>query len=133
MRPIEETLGLYFRAWNDPDHAAELLEQSCAPSIHYVDPRYTCRNVAELAARIGRSRTEAPSFRVWITSAIDGYGDTFRYTWTFDVPEMKLVVPGLDVITRASDGRIATLTSFFGALEVRPAEAPLRVQPAWGS
>lgn len=133
MIPIHEIVATYFRAWNDPTHdgCARLLEQSCAPGIAYFDPKYTCRGVADLAARIHRSRTDAPTSRVEATSAIDGYEDTFRYAWVFIIGKGKVRVPGLDVIVREENGPIATITSFFGALETVDAGAPSRVQARW--
>jgi hypothetical protein len=132
MKTIEEILTLYFRAWNEPSSTAALVAESCAEAVRYVDPRYTCLSAGELAGRIERSRSEAASFHVRFTSAVDGYGDTFRYTWEFAVPDLKLHIPGWDVITRAEDGRIATLTSFFGALAPLEPGASLHVQPRWG-
>jgi hypothetical protein len=132
MKDITEILGTYFRAWNEDGRTSEMLELSCAPEIRYTDPRSTCRSAVELAARIERSRAEWPSARVDFTSAVDGYDGAFRYTWVFEVPEAKLRVPGWDVIVRGTDGRIATLTSFFGALEGSEPGAALRLQPKWG-
>lgn len=131
MKNITDTLTTYFRAWNEEGRTAELLGVCCTPDIQYVDPRNTCRSVGELAARIDRGRSEAPSSRVDFTSAVDGYGATFRYTWLFVVPDMKLRIPGWDVITRDAEGRIATITSFFGDLEGAEAGSPLRLQPTW--
>lgn len=131
MKDITEILTTYFRAWNEGARTAELIAEACAPDIHYVDPRYTCRGVVELAARIDKGRREAPSSFVDFASAVDGYGDTFRYTWVFEVPDMKLVIPGWDVITRSSDGRIATITSFFGALEPIERARSTRLQKPW--
>jgi hypothetical protein len=133
MTPINETIALYFNAWNDPTAAGcdRWLEKSCSPSVAYTDPRYTCSGITELAARIQGSRSEAPTYRVDVTSAIDGYDDTFRYTWVFVVAEANLRIPGLDVIVRGTDGRIRALTSFFGVLQPIDAGAPPRVQPRW--
>ena len=133
MIPITEIIETYFRAWNDPtlDGCTRLLERSCAPTIAYFDPKATCRSVVDLASRIHRSRIEAPTFRVDLTSAIDGYEDTFRYEWVFIIEEAKLRIAGLDIVVREKDGRISTLTSFFGALETIDAGSPFRLQPHW--
>lgn len=131
MQDIAEILETYFRAWNEGARTAELIAQACAPDIHYVDPRYTCRGVAELAARITKGRNELPSSFVDFASAVDGYADTFRYTWVFAAPELELAVPGWDVITRRSDGRIATITSFFGVLESIELARTTRLQKPW--
>jgi hypothetical protein len=132
MKPIDEILALYFRAWNEPtlDGCARLLAECGAPRLGYFDPKYTCHTIDELAARILESRKEAPSFRVDVTTAIDGYDDTFRYGWVFVVSE-SVRIPGLDVVVRGKDGKIASITSFFGTLAPVPAGTAPRVQPRW--
>jgi hypothetical protein len=132
MKPIDETLALYFQAWNEPtrDGCARLLAACAARRVAYVDQSYTCGTIDELAARILKSRKEAPEFRVAFTTAIDGYDDTFRYGWVFAVNE-SVRIPGLDVVVRGKDGKIASVTSFFGVLETAPAGTPPRVQARW--
>jgi hypothetical protein len=133
MITVNEVIALYFRAWNSQtlEESTRLVEECCSPEVAYVDPKSACRGVAGLSARIRRSRLDAPTFRVDVASAIDGYDDTFRYEWVFLVEDAKYRVPGLDVVVLAKDGRIATITSFFGALEGLAAGAPVRVQPRW--
>jgi hypothetical protein len=135
MKPIDEIITTYFRAWNDPtlEGCTALLRESCADDVAYVDPKYTRRGITELAARILGSRKQVPNARVELTSAIDGYDDTFRYAWVFFTTDERIRVPGIDVVVRGSDGRIATITSFFGALETIPAGAATRVQARWGA
>jgi hypothetical protein len=135
MAPIDQVIATYFRAWNDrtPEGCARHLAESCAPEVAYVDPRYTCRGVGELAARILRTRGEAPHCHVAVTSAVDGYDDTYRYAWVFVVADDGPRIPGLDVVVRAGDGRIATITSFFGALGTIAAGAPTHLQKRWGT
>ena len=133
MTPIDQIITAYFKAWNDPtpDGCARMLNAACAPRVHYFDPKYTCRSVDELAARIQRGRADFPDSRVDVTSAIDGYDDTFRYAWLFVFEPAKIRLPGIDVVVRGKDGRIATLTSFFGTLESVEVGAPARMQRAW--
>lgn len=130
-----ETIAQYFQAWNDRTLAGttRFIEATCSPSISYVDPKYACSGVADLAARIHKSRRESPGSHVDITSAIDGYDRIYRYTWVVDIPEAKLSVPGLDVVVLDDGGRIASLTSFFGALEPVAAGSPPRMQAGWGA
>jgi hypothetical protein len=135
MNPIDQVIAAYFRAWNDPaaEGCARSLAESCAPDVAYFDPKYTCHGVSDLAARILRTRREAPDCRVDVTSAVDGYDDTYRYGWVFIVASDGPHIPGLDVVARRKDGRIATITSFFGALEMISAGGPMRVQKRWGA
>jgi hypothetical protein len=133
MPSIDQTIATYFRAWNDPtlEGCTRLLHESCTPDVAYFDPKFALHSLPDLAARIHGSRPLAPDFRVDVTTAIDGYDDTFRYGWVFVSAEKALRIPGLDVVVRAKDGRIATLTSFFGPLDTIAAGAGLRVQPRW--
>lgn len=131
--PIEQIITQYFKAWNDPtaEGTARWLNGACVPQVQYFDPRYTCRSADELAARIQRGRADFPSSRVEVTSAIDGYDDTFRYSWLFVFEPAKIRIPGVDVVVRAKDGRISALTSFFGTLESIEAGSSLRTQKPW--
>jgi hypothetical protein len=133
MQPFNEIVSVYFRAWNEPslERCASRLAECCTSSVAYFDPKYTSRGIEDLAARILKSRTEAPNFQVDVTTAIDGYDDTFRYGWVFVVNE-SVRIPGLDVAVRAKDGKLASITSFFGPLETVIAGTPARMQPRWG-
>ena len=134
MTSIDETLSQYFKAWNShtEDDCARFVHASCSPDILYFDPRYTCRGRGELITRIHTGRKDFPGSRVAVTSAIDGYDDTFRYAWTFVIDAPPMTLRGLDVIVRAKDGTMTSVTSFFGDLEALAAGEALRVQPRFG-
>ncbi|HEY4118131.1 MAG TPA: nuclear transport factor 2 family protein [Byssovorax sp.] len=133
--PIERIIARYFDAWNERDLAARagLLSDACAPRVAYVDPKHTCDGVAELAARIQLSHDKLPGLRVRVTTVIDGYGDHFRYTWAFVAARQGVYLSGLDVVARADDGRIGSLTSFFSALVDLPRGEPLKLARPWGA
>lgn len=133
MKSIDETIATYFEAWHAEslEECAGLLRACCARDIAYCDPKYTTRGLGELAKRIYGGREKFPGHHVEVTSAIDGYQDTFRYAWVFVSGDGNVRLPGIDIVVRDGEGRIATLTSFFGPLDTRPinAEGRLHVQP----
>lgn len=132
MSTIDQTIATYFKAWNalTREEIGRLVESTCSPSLLYVDPLNTHRSSTELADRIHRDRLRFPGFKVDVSSALDGYDQTFRYTWRF---EADRILDGLDVVTCGPDGRIAAVTSFFGPLGALEPGAPLRVQARWGA
>lgn len=137
MKPIDETIATYFQAWHAESlvECARLLRECCARDIAYCDPKYTTRGIDDLAKRIYGGREKFPGHRVEVTSAIDGYQDTFRYAWVFVSRDGNVRLPGIDIVVRDGEGRIAQLTSFFGVLEIKPVNAEGRphVQSPWGA
>ena len=135
MTSIDQIITTYFKAWNalTREEVGRFIDESCSPGIFYIDPKHTCRGAVELADRIYRGREVFPGFRVSVTSALDGYDRTSRYTWDFEAPGYEGRLDGLDVVTQGPDGRITALTSFFGNLQSIERGAPLRIQARWGT
>jgi hypothetical protein len=135
MKSVTTIVARYFEAWNSATeaHALAALEDACAKEVAYTDPQHECVSPRALAAHIHRTRERAPAYRVNVISAVDGYDATFRYAWIFEA-DGQLRFSGLDVITTDAEGRIATITSFFGELQQADEGAStLRLQPRFGS
>jgi hypothetical protein len=49
-------------------------------------------------------------------SRIDGYGDVLRFAWAIVGPEGDVAIQGVDVVSVNDDGRIRSVTGFFGEL-----------------
>ncbi len=50
------------------------------------------------------------------TSAVDVHHDRFRYSWELVAADGSVTVAGIDVGDLAADGRLHTVTGFFGDL-----------------
>lgn len=50
------------------------------------------------------------------TSAVDLHHDRFRYAWELVAPDGTVTIAGIDVGDVAADGRLRTVTGFFGDL-----------------
>lgn len=61
--------------------------------------------------------TGFPGARVEITTSVDEHNGFARYGWTIFDGEGSLLLDGIDVVERASDGRLRKVLMFFGTLE----------------
>lgn len=52
-------------------------------------------------------------------SGVDVHHDRFRYAWELVAPDGTVTVAGIDVGDLAPDGRLRTVTGFFGDLPAR--------------
>jgi hypothetical protein len=115
---VEEIVGLYGAAWNEPDEAARrtLLERSWADDGVYCDPSARLEGRDALVAHIGDFHERMPGSRVVRTSAIDEHDGWLRFHWRLLDPDDVGVLDGMDVGTLAADGRLARIVGFFGPL-----------------
>ena len=102
----------YERAWNEPDHAAALLEESWAEDGVYADDEVPDGVVgrAALVALIAATHDALPGFRVWATSAARMLGGRMGVSWAAEGGDPPEQSAGTDVIEFAPDGRIARVT-----------------------
>jgi SnoaL-like domain len=108
----------FVRAWNENDEGArhKLLEQSWADDGIYSDPRAIVEGRNALLAHIAEFRERVPGGRIGIRSDVDEHGRNFRFGWaTLDSGDAVLM-EGVDFGQLAEDGRIASITGFFGPL-----------------
>jgi hypothetical protein len=49
-------------------------------------------------------------------SGVDVHHDRFRYRWELVAPDGTVTVAGIDIGDLAPDGRLRTVTAFFGEL-----------------
>ena len=112
-----EVVEAYGAAWNEPDDARRLalLERSWADDGVYQDPSGRAEGRTALHAHIGGFHSIMDGHTIDTTSKIDVYGDNFRFAWTMRNGG-DVVLEGMDFGTFAPDGRIATITGFFGPL-----------------
>lgn len=112
---IDDVVAAYGAAWNEPDAAKRtaLLEQSWADDGQYRDPTGNASGRAALIEHIGGFHAMMPGHEIHQASGVDAHGSTFRFEWDMrNGAEVALV--GMDFGELAPDGRIQSITGFFG-------------------
>lgn len=109
-------VDVFVQAWNEADvtRRRRLVEQTWADDGVYADPDGTIEGRDALLADIAAFRERGT--RVELTSGVDAYDRHFRFTWATRDAAGALVKEGLDVGQLADDGRIASITAFYGPL-----------------
>src|SRR5262245_944452 len=112
MLSPEHAYELYSRAWNDPERAAQLLEECWAADGVYADDESPDGIVgrAALVDLITVTHRDLPGFRVWETSRPRMLAGRLGVTWTQEGGNPPQSLAGSDVIEFAPDGRIARVT-----------------------
>lgn len=111
----------YVAAWNEPDEAKrlELLEQTWSAVGVYADPDETLAGRKAVAEGIVAFRERRPGGRIEVRSGIDEFGGRFRFAWAVLDADGTAVNEGEDFGHLGDDGRIASVTGFFGPLPER--------------
>jgi hypothetical protein len=111
-----EVVAAYGAAWLEPDEASrrKLLEQAWANDGVYQDPTGRAEGRAALVAHIGGFHEMMSGNAIEITSGVDVYGDVLRFSWQMRAENGDIALEGMDFGTLARDGRLASITGFFG-------------------
>lgn len=105
----------YLAAWNepDPDRRAQLVERAWTADGRYRDPMLEADGRAAIAELAAGVQAAYPGTTFRRTTEIDGHHDSLRFGWELAGPD-GTVVAGLDVAELAPDGRLRSVTGFFG-------------------
>lgn len=109
----------YGNAWNEPDEAQRraLLEKSWADDAVYCDPTAKVEGRDALLAHIAGFQQQFAGARIETRSGVDEHGDNFRFAWAMVGDDGGVMMEGVDFGRTAADGRIASITGFFGPLQ----------------
>jgi len=91
-----------------------LLERAVTPDAELVDPTGCWRGIEGLSERIGNYLSSAPGTRVVPSSGVDAHHELVRYSWSVVDGDDGVIIEGLDVAERASDGRLKRISMFHG-------------------
>jgi hypothetical protein len=118
MSDVTNTVETYLAMWNEPDPAkrARCIEQAWTRDGRYVDPIQEATGSEALSAMVAGVQEQFPGHRFRRVSGIDTHHDQIRFAWELFGPDGAVVVAGIDVGTLAADGRLRTITGFFGEL-----------------
>lgn len=82
----------------------------------YTDPTATVPGREEFVTHIGGFRQMFDGAHLELTSGVDEYGRNFRFGWAIVDRAATRLVEGVDFGWLGEDGRIASITGFFGPL-----------------
>ena len=118
MSDVTTVVDTYLALWNenDPSARAGLIETAWAADGSYVDPLLEADGHAALSEMVTAVHQQYPGHRFRRTSGVDAHHDQVRFGWELAAPDGAVTVAGIDVGTVARDGRLLSITGFFGDL-----------------
>ena len=110
------TVDTYLAMWNEPDRATRLalIERAWTTEGRYVDPVQEAQGHDALSAMVDAIQAQFPGQRFRRQSGIDSHHDQVRFAWDLAAPDGAVTVAGVDVGVVADDGRLVSITGFFG-------------------
>jgi hypothetical protein len=113
---LSEIVAAYGASWNESDEETrrKLLEQSWADDAVYQDPMGRAEGREALVAHIGGFHEMMAGNTIENTSGVDAHGDVFRFSWVMRGPDGNVALEGMDFGEVAPDGRLKSITGFFG-------------------
>jgi hypothetical protein len=108
----------YLAMWLESDEAVrnQQIARLFTEDGRHVDPNADARGHDGIAAMMTAVHGQFPGFTMRQTSAVDAHNDQFRFSWELFGADGTLVVNGIDAGQIAEDGRIQTVTGFWGDL-----------------
>ena len=113
---VTAVVDTYIAMWNTEDDArrAELIATAWVDDARYRDPLLEADGHDGLDAMVRQVHGHYPGHRFSRLSGVDRHHDVARFAWQLAAPDGTVTVAGIDVATVAPDGRLATITGFFG-------------------
>lgn len=117
---IAATVDTSLAALTETDEVkrTELLASAWAADGSLTDPPFAGEGLAGLNDFAAVLCQHYAGQRFRRVSGVDVHHDRFRYAWELVAPDGTVTVAGIDVGTVAPDGRLHTVTGFFGDLPV---------------
>ena len=115
---LHAVIEAYGAAWaeTDADIRLALLDTAWSDAGVYQDPTGEAHGRQELCDHIAGFHGRFPGARLEITSGLDAHHDKLRFGWKITHADGSDLVAGTDFAVLAADGRIASVTGFFGPL-----------------
>ncbi len=120
MATTNEIVQAYMTAWNEPDETSrrQLLEKAWADDGRYTDPMSDAPGRDALVTLISQFQQQMPGASLAATSGIDEHHGRLRFGWKLTAPDGSTGMEGIDIGQLAEDGRLKSITGFFGPLPV---------------
>ncbi len=115
MTQVQETIATYGAAWNETDHEARLalLAKVWSAESRYVDPRVSVTGPEELSDYISAVQSAMPGARLVLTGEAEEHHAFVRFHWALVDAAGTTLLPGVDFVTLAEDGRLTQVVGFF--------------------
>ena len=122
---LTDVVDTYIDMWNeeDADRRADLIRTAWSDDARYRDPLLEADGQDGLSEMVATVHGHYPGHRFRRTSGIDAHHDVARFGWELVAPDGAVFTGGIDVATLAGDGRLSTITGFFGDLPGTDADA----------
>jgi SnoaL-like domain len=116
MSDVTATVDAYLDGLTQTDAArrAELIRKAWADDGRFVDPLFDVQGHDALDELAQGVIAQYPGHTFRRTSGVDAHHNLARYTFEFAAPDGTIVITGSDVAQLAGDGRLQTITGFFG-------------------
>jgi hypothetical protein len=113
---VTTTVDTYLAMWNEPDRATRLalIERAWTTEGRYVDPVQEAQGHDALSAMVDAIQAQFPGQRFRRQSGVDAHHDQVRFAWDLAAADGAVTVAGIDVGVVADDGRLVSITGFFG-------------------
>jgi hypothetical protein len=113
---LTEIVDTYIDMWNEEDagRRAVLIRAAWTSDARYRDPLLEADGHEALSEMVATLQGHYPGHRFSRTSGVDTHHDVARFGWQLVAPDGAVFVAGVDVATVADDGRLRTVTGFFG-------------------
>lgn len=114
----KDIIQAYMAAWNEADEGKrrELLAKAWADGATYTDPMAHAAGIDEVVALVSQFQSQMPGATIVQTSGVDEHHERLRFGWAMKGPDGSTRMEGIDVGELAGDGRIKSITGFFGPL-----------------
>jgi hypothetical protein len=115
---LDALVADYLLAWDTTDDAVrrEALERAWSPDGSYQDPTTRVIGREAFTEQLVGFHERLPGTHFELASRVDGYADRFRFAWRLLDAEGTVKLEGVDIGALDAEGRIASITGFFGAL-----------------
>jgi hypothetical protein len=115
---VTATVDASLAALAEPDEATRtaLIKQAWSEDGSLTDPPLAGEGHAGINDFAGAVCQHYAGHRFRRTSGVDVHHDRFRYSWELVADDGTVTIAGIDVGTLSPDGRLGTVTGFFGDL-----------------
>jgi hypothetical protein len=115
---VTAVVDAYLASLDEADDAvrAHLVAKAWAPDGRFVDPLQEYNGHAELRTINPVIQQHYPGARFRRVSGIDVHHDVVRFAWDMTAPDGSQIVAGIDIGQLGPDGRLLSITGFFGDL-----------------
>jgi hypothetical protein len=112
----KQIVDLYAAAWNEPDveKRRQLLAQAWTDDGVYCDPMSLAEGRDALLDLIAQFQQQMPGARIAMASGVDEHHGRLRFAWKLVAADGTTRMEGIDIGELAPDGRLRSITGFFG-------------------